>query len=248
MKIPLVSIIIPTYNNADIICRAVESCVNQTYKNIEIIVIDDGSTDNTKEVLSRYFSDERFKYIYQENQERSVARNHGLDIAKGEYIQLLDSDDEIYLEKIENQVNVFLGNEDIFLVYCCTEYIGEVKRVSCQKYSGIIDDVLIRGNFIPINSPLTRKSNIRFTIGINKLEDWEYWVKICFKNKVFALDKVLCKVYIENQESKSYIISMIKAEINMYMIFKNIHTCSKFRAYLQIFKKLIQLLLVKLFK
>ncbi len=242
----LVSIIIPTYNNANIICRAVDSCINQTYKNIEIIVIDDGSTDNTKEVLSRYNSDERFKYIYQENQERSAARNHGLDVAKGEYIQFLDSDDEIYPEKIEKQVNFLDSNLDYFLVYCCTEYINKNKTISCPQYMGIIDDLLIRGNFIPINSPLIRKNSIRFTKGINKLEDWEYWIKVCFKNKVFLLNKVLCKVHIEDQENKNYINNMIYAEIKMYIFFKNTQVCSKSRAYLQIFKKLIQLFLVKL--
>lgn len=215
----LVSIIIPTYNNANIICRAVDSCINQTYKNIEIIVIDDGSTDNTKDVLSKYNKDERFKYIYQENQERSAARNHGLDVAKAEYIQFLDSDDEIYPTKIEKQVKILDDNPKYFLVYCGVEYkneLGEITRTLEPKIDGNIDYEILKGNFITIHSPLFRKIDVRFDTKINRLEDWEFWINTVKNNKVVYLNEVLCQVSLSLQVTNKYKKEMIFGEIYIY--------------------------------
>ena len=86
-----VTVVIPTYNRAHLIKDAVESVLNQTYQDFELIVIDDGSTDNTREVLAIY--KDKLRYIYQENQGRSAARNHGIKLAQGEYIAFLDSSD-----------------------------------------------------------------------------------------------------------------------------------------------------------
>lgn len=230
-KITLVSIIIPTYNNANTICRAVDSCINQTYENIEIIVIDDGSTDNTKEVLSKYNSDERFKYIYQENQERSVARNHGLEIAKGEYIQFLDSDDEIYPTKIEKQVNFLSVNPEYFLVYCGVEYkneLGQITHTLEPKIDGNIDYEILKGNFLVIHSPLFRKTDVRFDTKINRLEDWKFWIYVIQNKKIAYIDEILCDVYIKKQLSKKYILKMLQGDINIYSeLLKN----AQFRKY-----------------
>ena len=92
----LFSIIIPTYNRANLIGKAIDSVLAQTYHNWELIIIDDGSTDNTRDVV-RSYNDNRIKYFYQENRGRSAARNYGIDISKGDYISFLD-DDDYYLE------------------------------------------------------------------------------------------------------------------------------------------------------
>ena len=99
-----VSVIIPTYNRAHLVKDAVESVLNQTYQDFELIVIDDGSTDNTREVLAVY--KDKLTYIYQENQGRSSARNHGIELAQGEYIAFLDSDDVWFPDKLERQVPI----------------------------------------------------------------------------------------------------------------------------------------------
>ena len=99
-----VTVVIPTYNRAHLVKDAVESVLNQTYQNFELIVIDDGSTDNTKEVLAIY--KDKLSYIYQENQGRSSARNHGIKLASCEYIAFLDSDDVWFPDKLERQVPV----------------------------------------------------------------------------------------------------------------------------------------------
>lgn len=98
----LVSVIIPTYNRANLVCNAIESALNQTFKNIEIIVIDDGSTDNTREKLEPY--KEYIRYHYQNNMGASAAQNKGIELARGEWISILASDDIWLPEKIELQL------------------------------------------------------------------------------------------------------------------------------------------------
>lgn len=106
------SIVIPTYNRADFLPKAIESVLAQTFADWELIIVDDGSTDNTKEVVSQY-SDSRITYIYQENAERSAARNNGITHSVGEYVLFLDSDD-YYLSNFLNDLNQAItdnGNE-----------------------------------------------------------------------------------------------------------------------------------------
>ncbi len=89
---PLISVIIPTYNRANFLGEAIESVLSQTYKNLEVIIIDDGSTDDTRQLIEKY-TDKRIIYLYQEHGGTSAARNKGIQEAKGEYIAFLDSDD-----------------------------------------------------------------------------------------------------------------------------------------------------------
>ena len=103
---PLVSILIPLYNSEKYITETIESCLSQTWKNIEIIIVDDGSSDNSYELAKSYES-EKVKIIKQENKGACVARNKAFDLSKGEYIQFLDADDLLSKKKIENQLNIF---------------------------------------------------------------------------------------------------------------------------------------------
>lgn len=98
---PYFSVILPTYNRAHLLSKAIESMLAQTFTDWELLIVDDGSTDTTKELVAGY-SDERIRYIYQENQERSVARNNGINQARGAYICFLDSDDYFLEKKLEN--------------------------------------------------------------------------------------------------------------------------------------------------
>jgi glycosyltransferase involved in cell wall biosynthesis len=119
-KQTLVSVVIPTYNRSKLVTQAVESVLYQTIKNIEIIVVDDGSTDNTRDVLEPYGS--ALKYIFQENQGVSVARNVGVAISKGELIAFLDSDDLFVPEKIEKQLSAIHQYPDAALAYSNIAY------------------------------------------------------------------------------------------------------------------------------
>jgi glycosyltransferase involved in cell wall biosynthesis len=100
INMPFFSIIIPTYNRAHIIKRPIDSILAQTFKDWELIIVDDGSTDDTKEIIESY-KDPRIRYVWQENQERSASRNHGIELAKGEWICFQDSDDEYLPEHLQ---------------------------------------------------------------------------------------------------------------------------------------------------
>jgi len=109
------SIIIPTYNRAAFLPKAIKSVLAQTYNDWELIIVDDGSTDNTNEVISQY-SDCRIMYIYQQNAERSAARNNGINHAKGEYICFLDSDNYMNADRLQKLVD-FIGDKQIIACY-----------------------------------------------------------------------------------------------------------------------------------
>ncbi len=112
---PSISVIIPTYNRGYIITEAVESVLAQTYKDLEIIVVDDGSADNTREVLKPYR--DRIRYFYQANKGVAAARNKGIEEAEGKFIAFLDSDDLWLPEKLELQKELFDNRPELGLVY-----------------------------------------------------------------------------------------------------------------------------------
>jgi len=140
MANPLVSIIIPAYNSEKFISQCLESAINQTYKNIEIIVIDDGSTDQSLAILKRFEYD-NLKIFSQANKGASAARNFGLSIAKGEFIQFLDADDFISFNKIENQINLAIVNSNKLIV-CSTIHFLNGENYIDKKPSNYEDSFI----------------------------------------------------------------------------------------------------------
>jgi glycosyltransferase involved in cell wall biosynthesis len=123
MKNPLISVIMPAYNAAKFIDEAIQSVLQQTYKNWELLILDDGSIDATALHIKKYDSDLRIKYQKQENQGLASARNRGLEISSGEYIAFLDADDLFFSTKLETCLNAFSSGIDI--VYSAMELIDE---------------------------------------------------------------------------------------------------------------------------
>jgi len=112
---PKVSVIIPTYNRAKYLPKAIDSVLNQTYQDFEIIIVDDGSIDNTKDILAKY--DGKIRYFYQENKGPSAARNLGIKKACGEYVAFLDADDIWFPDKLDKQLGIFNNDDKIGLVH-----------------------------------------------------------------------------------------------------------------------------------
>lgn len=123
------SIIIPTYNRADFLPKAIESVLAQTYTDWELIIVDDGSTDNTRDVVSKY-TDTRIRYIYQDNAERCAARNNGINNANGEYVCFLDSDNVMLPNRLQLLANSISGKA---CYYTSIEYRNEDKSSSVIK-------------------------------------------------------------------------------------------------------------------
>jgi len=113
MNNPLVSIIIPTYNHADYLKKAINSIKNQTYTHVELIIMDDGSTDHTKDVVSEY---DDILYIYQENEGLSAARNNAIPHSKGDYLLFLDADDWLFPESLNIHISYFLQDPELYFV------------------------------------------------------------------------------------------------------------------------------------
>lgn len=180
------SIIIPTYNRAAFLPKAIESVLAQTYTDWELIIVDDGSTDNTKEVISQY-SDGRIIYIYQQNAERSAARNNGINHAKGDYVCFLDSDDEYLNNYLSDLLGIITSKEDkrLFIISSmAVENNGEEKIVQPNKLTDNLFDYFFY-NAVPPSIVCTAKSildNHRFDDRVIVSEDTKMWVELMMDN------------------------------------------------------------------
>ena len=250
---PKVSIIIPLYNSEKYIKDAIDSCINQTYKNLEIIVVDDGSTDDSKDVIEDYIKNNKIRYFYQSNKERSAARNVGLDIATGDYINFLDSDDLLKNTKIEKQVQFLERNKKYFATYSAVDYFDNAtgRHISTSGFdykSESIVDELVLGNFIPIQSVLFKKNSIRFDDAVNVAEDWGYFLNMFNGKKVYFMKDVLSSVRIEEHLSRNYILKMRYGKIKQLK--KNLRVKKykemRFNIFRQLLKEYIKLYMLKL--
>lgn len=129
-----VTIITPTYNRSDLIEETIISVLNQSYKNLEYIVIDDGSTDNTRDIVHKY--KDKLKYIYKENKGQAAALNYGFEIAKGEYIGYLSSDDLLHVDAIKELVQALDESKEFVLTYCDWSLINQNSKF-IRKMTGI---------------------------------------------------------------------------------------------------------------
>lgn len=219
MKKGLVSIVIPSHNGSDKVARAVKSVLNQTYKDVEVIVVDDNGIGTeeqikTEKVLSEFKKYPNFRYITHEvNKNGSAARNTGARAAEGEFIGLLD-DDDIYLpHNIETHMERFKTlSEDYALTYCSLEeYRGDtfIKEYHKKKSGSLFYDVM--RHFVVIGSSLlvVRKSAYDavggFDESFRRHQDWEFTAKIAHKYKVSAIDVIGVRGYLEYRNSpKNY--------------------------------------------
>lgn len=184
---PLVSIIIPSYNYGHYLTYAVDSALNQQHKNIEVLIIDDGSTDQTKEVASRYLDLPCVQYIYQKNAGLSAARNKGLSLAKGEFIQFLDADDVLGPDSIEAGVKLLQSTPSAPASVCANKLFTDTIE-NCSKKSwkwpteGGMGELLCFRNIAPPHAFLSRKALIDqiepFDTTLKACEDYDFWFRL----------------------------------------------------------------------
>ncbi len=190
MNVPKVSVVIPTYNRADLLSQSIRSVLAQTYGDFELIVVDDGSTDHTEQMVKSH-QDHRIVYVKQANQERCVARNNGISRAAGDVIAFLDDDDLWFPDTLAAQIAVLDQHPEVGLVYsrwvrvdtdnlfpypldfaCQTD--GEIVR-------GMHDELLVE-NPIPTPTVAVRKRYIEeaggFDPSFNLAEDWDLWIRV----------------------------------------------------------------------
>jgi len=206
---PKVSVIIPTYNREPYIESTIQSVLDQTYTDFEIIIVDDGSTDNTKKRLEKFRG--KIKIISQKNSERAVSRNNGIKNSNGKYIALVDSDDIWIKDKLERQVTILDENKDIILCYGHSlrindkgEKIIKAKRQT-QGFSGDVFENLLIRNFIVSATPLLRRESFEATSGFQTryipYEDWEFWIRLSLIGKFYFLNEPLAYYRIHEEQS-----------------------------------------------
>ena len=206
MSNPLVSVIIPAYNVEKVIVDALDSVYAQTYRPIEIIVIDDGSTDRTADIVRNYIASETNKtnrtdikliYVYQKNYGPSKARNAGIKASKGEYIAFLDADDLWMQDKVEKQMQIFTLEPDVDIVSSDVKMVqlknGKIQEFLYYKKKGLDEGFfghkflvlepfkkLLKINFMLTPSAIIKKSCFKEGFFFNEkrhyAEDWELWL------------------------------------------------------------------------
>lgn len=207
---PTVSIVIPTWNRSSKVVRAINSCLNQTYYINEIIVVDDGSTDNTKDVISKLQSQyPNIKYVYQTNQGSQKARNNGIKNATTELIGFLDSDDEYLPEKIQKQVAVFLS-KDVDIVSCFMKRVFENGKE--HRYGWIVDEnalveLLKYKTYVDNNSALFKKTcfdKIRFDENCKSSQEWDLHISMAQHFKYQTVKEVLSIYHMQETDNNVF--------------------------------------------
>ena len=204
---PFFSIIIPTYNRSKFIGSAIESVINQTYTDWELIIIDDGSTDNTKEIVSN-FHDPRILYKYQNNQERSAARNNGIKIAKGEWICFLDSDDVYKVHHLET-FKLFINSNNIIQPSMILSLSESKNGLNTNNYPPIetklnksVKEVFTK--FILCNNVCIHHKIFEHNLFDNRFRLWEdthLWVRIAAQFKIYQLDEITTCQFIHKEST-----------------------------------------------
>ena len=235
-----VSVIIPSYNYGQFVIDSVQSVLSQTMSDLEVILIDDGSTDNTSEVV-KTISDSRFNYIRVENGGVSKARNIGIELAKGEYIAFHDADDLWAPEKLELQLGLFEVDSEVDFVFSdlrrfdengvleATQFsfVPELREMQKQSYMGGTAFVITSDPFYALGTTamfatwvptvLVKKeilNSIRFPEGIKLCEDYIFMMRLYAEAKLAGyIDKPLLEVRRHNNNSYSTAEDMLEPKI-----------------------------------
>jgi len=194
---PLVSVILPTYNRREIVPKSIRSVLDQTYGPRELIVVDDGSTDGTGEMIRSEFPEVR--YVWQPRAGVAAARNLGLAEARGELIAFQDSDDLWHREKLAQQVALLASRPEVGVVCTAERLIDTEDRViGCQwkkLHSGWVTEALFRSVFVIMPSTVVRRSVVervgRFDTTLRISSDYQFWLRASLLTQFAAIDRPL---------------------------------------------------------
>jgi glycosyltransferase involved in cell wall biosynthesis len=213
MKLPLVSIIIPAYNAEVYVKEAVDSALRQTYRSIEVVVVDDGSTDGTKAVLRPYVRSGKINYIHQSNKGLSSARNAGIRASRGDFVAFLDSDDVFLETKVGEQLSALEDNPGFGVCYCDILHFTDTvpRRFYHHRYyypSGDILEPLLHRQFINPLTVMARRELFEkygyFDETLRRSEDWDLWLRWAHAGvKFYYLDKPLAHYRIRSEGNLS---------------------------------------------
>jgi glycosyltransferase involved in cell wall biosynthesis len=200
-----VSVIVPCYNHARFVPDAIDSILAQTYTDWEAIIVDDGSTDDTRQV-SAQFTDPRIHYVYQENEGLSAARNTGIRLAQGELLAFLDADDEWEPEFLMRCRAALIRNPALAFVYTRTYYVDQqgarLPGLGGQALSGAsFRERIHEGGFFPVHAVLLRRQHLEsvgdFDVDLTSVEDWDLWLRISKEHPVQGIAEPLVRYRVQ---------------------------------------------------
>jgi len=207
MNTPLFSVIIPAYNRAKLITRTIDSILAQTFTDFEIVIVDDGSTDDLKKVCDEYNS-LKIHYFYQDNAGSNPARNTGIRISRGYYVSFLDSDDTWEKEYLNEVYKKFTSDDELGLVYVrnIRKYLpeGYLLLKNCKKLEGFIYREVLQQGFLTNSSCITVKRTLLETVGgwdnnLRACQDDDICFRLAKIAKIGFIDKILTTFYIDEQ-------------------------------------------------
>ncbi|GFO66732.1 glycosyl transferase [Geomonas limicola] len=193
---PAVSVIVPCYNTAQFLGDAIASALGQTCEDLEVLVIDDGSTDSTPEVTASFLKDPRVRYVRQDNQGLSAARNKGIELSRGEFVALLDADDIWEPEKLERQLTVFGNLPECGLVFSDFATFDDRGTIAAQKNQAILERLSLpefsqlfsRNNFMYPSTVIVRRTVLEqvggFDTSLKSAEDYDMWLRVARVSQV----------------------------------------------------------------
>ncbi|EIA10420.1 glycosyltransferase family 2 protein [Flavobacterium frigoris] len=227
-KSPKVTVVIPCFNDGNFIQETVNSVFKQTFQDFQVIIVDDGSNESTKEVLKALKND-RVNIITQNNRGPSSARNTGMKNANSEYILIIDSDDTFEVSFLEKAITILNENSDIGAVSShCTVFINNDEVISEHRpKGGGISDFLFDNN--SVSFALIRKKTWEEVGGydekmINGFEDWEFWIALTKKEwKVGMIPELLFNYRIKDENSVNQNAKLNYRESNLNYIYKKHH-------------------------
>lgn len=203
---PLVSVVIPTYNGAKYITRAVYGILNQTFTDFELLIIDDGSTDNTLEVLS-VIKDSRIR-VYQNDQNRGVAytRNRGIELARGDFLAVNDVDDYSYPQRLEMQIKFLLSHPSYWAVGASAKRIKQDRRHNIWEYPKNDEEIRCRlfwgASFVNstalFNLLRLKQNGLCYSLEFEVAEDYDLFEKISRIGKLANIDEILIEYQVRN--------------------------------------------------
>lgn len=196
-RTPFFSVVIPTYNRGGLIVKTLASVFSQTYRDFEVVVVDDGSTDDTERVLEPYVRRGEVRYVrHDRNCERARARNTGMEAAAGDYLTFLDSDDVMYPTNLADAALYAEAHPSVRLFHNLYELVDEHGRVLCRyDFPSLADPIraITGGNFLSsVGVFISREiyARYRFDPELTSSEDWDFWLRVVADHRPGRIDKV----------------------------------------------------------
>lgn len=229
MQQPLISIITPNYNSEKFIAETIESVVSQSYKNWELLIVDDCSTDNSTIIIEEFIEkDKRIQLIkLQQNGGAAITRNKGVSLAKGDYIAFLDSDDRWFVDKLTKQLSFMLDKD---IAFSFTSYYSVSEQKTDQKLINVKQTInykqLLTNNYIGCLTVMysVKKIGKVYFPNIIKRQDWALWLKITRSNIVaYGIQEPLAWYTRRNYSLSSKKVNLLKYNWLVYRKFERIH-------------------------